>query len=258
MKRLIHTLILATVLPFAAMTQTVGWLDSVAQQTTPNVDMSHEIADIEYKIYEIKQDSSKAYLDSVNKPHYVAFCAESNKKYLAYLARLDSVCAVWLATKTIVISSLPPSNYFEFDPSEDSTKLLVLYFRDSRCDHTEGFGWNSAALCLPDSFDFNQYENLLRCIDLGMIIIVNPVGGGEKGGMKVQRINYNTVNKAEQAEKLLFQINQILKLAQHEPKLKGLPTPAQYATWEKSKNFASLDETIKSRTNVLLKLSEKL
>jgi hypothetical protein len=261
-KRIVAAFIIAA-LPYCATSQTTAWLDSVAVQPASKADMGYELADIQGKIYEIKQDSSRAYLDSVNlagKPKYDALCATNTKNYLADLAQLNHVCAGWLTTNTI--SSLPTFLYATYYFEQKDSTAISVYFAHLSNGYYEtrnGYAWNDDTLCLPESFDFMAYKNIQKCIDAGLIIpVYNADGDGIPDASDVEPIAFNTVSKTEQAEKLLFQINQILKLAQHQPKLKGLPSPAEYATWEKTKNFATLDEMIKTRTNVLLKLSEKL
>jgi hypothetical protein len=263
MKNRILTFFLITVLPFAAKSQTTEWLDSVALQPTPNWDMGYVIEGIQYSIYLIKEDSSRAYLDSVNlsgKPKYEARCAANTKKYLADLTALDSACASWLKTKSI--TNLPTLQYAYYILDQtDSLKATVYFGHFSNGYHNTntGYEWNDDTLCLPESFNFVQYKNIQQCIRVGLIIATyNYDLDGIPDASHVEPIAFNSVSKEEQAEKLLNQINKILNLAQHQPKLKGLPSPTEYAKWEKEKNFASLEEVIKIRTNVLLKFSEKL
>ncbi len=263
MKNLILTLLLAIALPFDAISQNTAWLDVAVQQPTPDVDMGYELAYINYNIYEIKQDSSRAYLDSVNlagKPKYEARCEANTKNYLADLTALDRACASWLNTQRI--TSLPTLQYAYYILDQTDSLRATVYFGHLSNDYHNtmaGYEWNDDTLCLPDSFDFEQYKNIQKCIGVGLIIATyNYSLDGIPDASNVEPIAFNTVSKTEQAEKLLNQINQILRLALHQPKLKGLPSPTEYAQWEKAKNFATIDEVIKSRTNVLLQLSQKL
>ena len=241
-----------------------NWLDVNAAEGDTSVDTEAMLYDILNKTRQLEQDASDRMEDSTHRAgsaEYQSKCAARTKAYLADLEKLNSAAKVWLDTKKF--ASIPEltiaSCWLEQDGK--SVAVVLAYPKEHERKTALGYTWNRDTLCLPADFTMEKYTSLQKAIKAGMVVemphMKDPVTANSTS---VEQIAYNSSSKPKQAAYLRSQINQILKLAQKDPKLKAkkLPSPTTYDAWEKKQDWNTTDQAIKGRKIVLMKLAAQL
>jgi len=252
--------------PLGILAQTNAWLaEAEAEPVDSTTDMNERLGEIEYEIAQLKRDAAERQWDSTHRAGsamYQAICQKKSELYLQDLKALDQASITWL--KNTKISNPPKlSVAYYYEVAADSTAITIgfVHLNENSSLTNTGYTWNDDTLCLPYNFDFKKYKNLQKAIERGLVKEIYYVSlDGIPDASSVEPIAYSDYNSAKQAEYLLTQIEEILRLAQKDPQLKSLkfPTLTEYTAWEKKMAWRNLDQTVAGRKKVLLKLNSQL
>jgi hypothetical protein len=241
-----------------------NWLDINTAEGDTSIDTETMLYNILYKTQKIEQDAHDLKEDSTHRAgsaKYQTKCAVRAKAYLADLEKLNTAAKVWLDTKKF--ASIPELTIASCWLEEDGKSVTIVFAHPKEHGHetVSGYAWNSDTLCLPADFTMEKYASLQKAIKAGLVYAMPMMEEPETvRATSVEQIAYNSSSKPKQAAYLRSQINQILTLAQKDPKLKAkkLPSPTTYDAWEKKQGWNTADLAIKGRKIVLMKLAAQL